>query len=853
MFKACLVVAFVCIASPVMAIDFTKQTLPGKWIERLVPEDLPALKFPEYFNDLDKARAQMQAGRYRLALVTLAEAKDVDPVEAALVRATSLATLGRIDAALEAMKNGKVAADPRAIVLHAQILSGQGKVTESIALLRDLIKAHADSLAGHYELGRACELAGDLPGAIAAYGWFVDEQRLLDKWQGNSGESVFDDAAAVTTIARAIDRWAGLTGGYQKNPGLHNALLNMFVKAYDVIDRGYEPAHVAAAEYYLSHDQKEEASKELEAALDANPNDITALRALGTISLETFNFDGLDTLIASMRAVDQNSVVADLLEGRNLLLQRRPQDAVEPIQRVLKKQPKNLEALGLLAGAYALQLEDQKAADVLKQVEQIDPDNASAYFEVAEQLGSMRQYPRSAEKYKVAIERQPNWTAPRNGLGLLYTQSGDEDDARVTLDAAHNLDPYNLATTNYLRLLDDLAKFSKAESDHFIVFYDAKADPLIPEYFGAYLESIYKDVCGDFHTEPKVKTYIEVFPTHDAFSVRTTGSPWIGTVGASTGRVIALVSPRKGKFTMGTFNWAQVLRHEYTHTVTLAATDNRIAHWLTEGLAVLEEKSPLQWPWVPMLYNAVSKHEMFAMRNLTWGFVRPKKPADRQLAYAQSYWICTYIDQTYGRDAILKMLEAFKDGKSEDDAFKVALGKGEDDFQEEFFKWCEKQIASWGYDPETSKKVEDLKPKAEDLLDSRQYKEALPAWEELQKLRPMDQVPHMRLASIYLHLKRTDDAVKQLEALDAVELKDNRYAKAIARIYRDANEPEKAVKYAKQAVYIDPYDDAAHELLATLYEKTSNETGLSREKRVIDVIKEWRALQRQQDENRMSQ
>ena len=41
---------------------------------------------------------------------------------------------------------------------------------------------------------------------------------------------------------------------------------------------------------------------------------------------------------------------------------------------------------------------------------------------------------------------------------------------------------------------------------------------------------------------------------------------------------------------MGTFNWAQVLRHEYTHTVTLGATDNRIAHWMTEGLAVLEEQ-----------------------------------------------------------------------------------------------------------------------------------------------------------------------------------------------------------------------------------------------------------------------
>src|SRR5205823_4569242 len=138
--------------------------------------------------------------------------------------------------------------------------------------------------------------------------------------------------------------------------GLHNLLLNMFVKVYDVIDRGYEPAHVAAAEYYLNHDDKDQAAGELEQALKANPNDVAALRLLGTISIDTFNFDGVDELISNIRSVDRNSIVADLLEGRNLLLQRRPFDAVEPIQRVLKQQPKNLEALGLLAGAYALQL-----------------------------------------------------------------------------------------------------------------------------------------------------------------------------------------------------------------------------------------------------------------------------------------------------------------------------------------------------------------------------------------------------------------------------------------------------------------------------------------------------------------
>ena len=38
------------------ADDFVRETVPQKWIEPFVPEDLPELKYPAYFNDLDKAK-----------------------------------------------------------------------------------------------------------------------------------------------------------------------------------------------------------------------------------------------------------------------------------------------------------------------------------------------------------------------------------------------------------------------------------------------------------------------------------------------------------------------------------------------------------------------------------------------------------------------------------------------------------------------------------------------------------------------------------------------------------------------------------------------------------------------------
>lgn len=835
---AALLLGAVALAGPAArASDIVSDSAPMKWIEPLLAEDLPELEYPKYFTGLDKAQAQQQAGRYKLSLITLKGLKDLKPdqaADAALVKGRALAALGRFDQALAAFSAAGAADDARVVVEKAQVLTELGRGDEALTLLLELVRKSPDSIAGHYWLGNVYEKRGEFDAAREQFAWFTkDPQNFLDKWKVGVRVPAFTKADEVTLIGRALDRWAALTQAYRNNPELDREILGIFVKAFDVIDREYYPARIAAAEYFLSHDQNEDALSQIKSVLAANPNELHALGLLGRMLVSGFDFDNADRAIASIRKVDAQSIAADLLEARNLMAQRRPQDAEPSVARVLAKQPKNLEGLGLLAAVNALQLKEDKVNEILKQVEGIDPKNATAYFEVAEQLDSMRQYPRAIEKYKVAVERAPWWTAVLNGLGLLYTQSGDEDKAREALERAHQLDPFNLRTTNYLALLDKMDKFARKESEHFVVIYDPRSDSVIPEYFTDYLESVQSQVCSAFQHTPEVKTYIEVFPTHEAFSVRTTGSTWLPTVGASTGRVIALVAPRTGKTTMGTFDWARVLRHEYTHTVTLGATDNRIAHWFTEGLAVYEEHSPVPWEWVPMLYNAVSKKQLFPLDKLTWAFVRPKRPIDRQLAYAESYWICQYVEETYGHASILKMLELMRHADRQEDVFPKVTGKSIPQFMTEFQAWAEKKISTWGYDKESTEKYEQLVKQGEELVKNRQYEEAAKVWEQVVKLRPVDQLPHQRLAGLYAALKDHKKEIEEFEILSKVELKDNRFSKRIARLFRDDGDMENAGKYALESVYINPYDIGAHEILAEVCEKTNNAKGLERERRVI--------------------
>jgi tetratricopeptide (TPR) repeat protein len=818
------------------------QTVPGRWIRSVLPENVPPPNYPDYDKGvlLEEARAQVFSGQYRRALVSLEKVTKGKPTDITIMRGQALLALGRFDQALTALGDAAVSGDPAVQILRSRVQEAQGDFSGAIETINGVISQKPDLIESHFRLGQYQEDVGNIPAATAAYGWFTsDPHNLLAKWQSDA-ES-FTSAEDVTYLGRALDRWAVLDRQYQKDSSLHNTILNMFVKAYDIIDRDYWPAHAAAAEYFMAHDETDQFTQELRQALNANPNDIDCLNLLGAFQYSQFNFAGVETAIERMRGVDENSNDADVLEAENDLLQQLPKRAVAAAQRVLSRQPKHIAALGLLAAADAMLLNDDDSAAVLKQVDLIDPNNYQAYLEIADVLGLMRQYPRAEAMYKIAVERAP-WSAPAlNGLGLLYTQSGDEDSARKVMESARIIDPFNLKTTNYMRLLDEMEHFAKVETTHFIVKYDADSDPIVPEYFSDYLESIYPQVCGAYGFEPKEKTLIEVFPTHDAFAVRTTGGPWLATVGASSGRLIALTTPRKGAKTLGTYNWTKVLRHEFTHTVTLGLTENRIAHWFTEGLAVQQEHYPVRWEWVPLLYNAVTKNKLLLMDELNWGFIRPRIPSDHDLAYAESSWICQYIEETYGHQAILDMLEQFRIGKDQDEVFRVAVHRDQTQFFGEFQSWCQKQVAGWGYDDETTAKYGLLRAEAEGLIKSKDSAKAVVDYEEIAKLRPADLYPHQRLAGLFLSLNQSEKAAAQLDIMDTLEQSNDAYALAAGRIYLQMGKLDEAAKRAQLAVFIDPYDSKSHKLLADVDEKLGNSNEMQREQRVITELEQWQA------------
>ncbi|HEV2295612.1 MAG TPA: tetratricopeptide repeat protein [Tepidisphaeraceae bacterium] len=812
--------------------------MPRKWIEPLVPEKLPELKHPEYFEALDKAKAQLSAGRYKLALATLHTAKDVDPLEAALVRGAALNALGRTDEALAVLSAEGVANAPRVQVLRAQVLADIGKAGEAIALLQAHLQAHPTSIAGHYHLGAISETVGDIATATAAYQWFFEEpQRFLDKWLGED-PTAFESAEDVTLIGRAIDRHATLTGGYRNNHDLHNIVLNMFVRAYDVIDRGYVPAHVAAASYFVTHDDKHRATQELEAVLKANPNEPEALELLGRIAIDEHNYGEALNAADALRNVNPNSASADILEIHALLRGDRSSRVSDIVQRLLSKRPRNLEALALAAAAAMARNDDAARDQYLQRADSVAPGSALALATLANVLTDIHRHDAAKAYSAVAVERAPLWPLPRHQLGKLHMQLAEEEEARAQFEAAYELDPFNVATVNYLRLLDDMKGYARVETPNFVIVFDPQYDAVMGEYLGDFMEFVHGEVTEHFAYAPKRKTVLEVFPTTDSFSVRTAGIPGAETYGAAFGPVITAVAPRAGA-TMGPFNFARVLRHEFTHVINLAQTDYRCPRWLTEGLATWQEGVPFRFAFVPkQIYDVVTKGKLAPIADLSGTLLRGESKIGGEMMYMQGFWVGRFITEKYGHDALLKLLEGYRLAKSDDDAFRHGIGKPTTEFDGEFAAWAKEQVKDWGYDPATEAKFDELARSGEELIAAGAFEQATDVWLQANKLQPMNPLPHRRLAGLHIRQGNPRDALPHLKAFLPLELAENRYAKAIARIYRDLGEMDNAVKYGMEAVYVNPYDADGHELLIELYEKTGNQDGIAKEKRVLAMLEE---------------
>ena len=380
----------------------------------------------------------------------------------------------------------------------------------------------------------------------------------------------------------------------------------------------------------------------------------------------------------------------------------------------------------------------------------------------------------------LAAAADPNRADAPLGLGMLYMQIGRETEAKSLFDTAFAADPFNVRADNMLKVLGHLASYSSIDSGHFSVVIDPTQDELLGRYMSKYLESVYATLTTRFGYSPPGKTKIEILKNHQWFSGRTVGLPFVPTIGACTGTVIALASPRA---TRVPFNWARVLTHELVHVITLQQTEFNIPHWYTEALAVESEGFPRPQEWNRLLLERVPKRsKLLNLDNINLGFIRPNEPDDRQMAYCQAQLYARYMLKRFGKDALIKMLSAYRRGlttdRAIDDCFQVTKAdfeKGYLAYLDEVIKTIRTRVSEEPVKMSVLERQLKEKPEDPDLNAQMAYehwarrdlKEARPFAEKALELKPHHPLASFVKAQLLVTIGDEDAALVILEpALD---------------------------------------------------------------------------------------
>ncbi|MDP6417676.1 MAG: hypothetical protein QGG54_22055, partial [Gammaproteobacteria bacterium] len=212
------------------------------------------------------------------------------------------------------------------------------------------------------------------------------------------------------------------------------------------------------------------------------------------------------------------------------------------IDRVLETNPVSLPAQTLAAGMAALR-DDQATFDRLADdVAAQSPGNGRFYADIADVYAKNYRFSEAVELAKKAVNTDPRYWQGYTILGMNLIRLGREEEGRTHLEYSFDKDPFNIWTSNMLKVFDTLETFATRSSDHFVVRMPKRDASVLWPYLSEILEESWETLSSKYGFEPAAPVLIELFDNKNDFAVRSLGLPDIGPlVGICFGRVITLV------------------------------------------------------------------------------------------------------------------------------------------------------------------------------------------------------------------------------------------------------------------------------------------------------------------------
>jgi len=729
--------------------------------------------------DLGQARRLELAGNYAEAAEIYVAAAEEFPLISTLGHARCREAVGNVEQAEQILKRSleTLGNDPGGAPIAgrlAQLRFDQGRYSEARKNVDWALNRDPNALLARWIAAELARVTGHLDEADDGYRWLVDYYNRHDV-------RAPDDLRIIALAAAQFARW------HRQSDQFTFLINDLFPEVLERED-AYWPAHYESGVLFREKYNQAEAQKSLDAAVKLNPNAAEVHAARAALYLQNYNLEQAATAITRALECNPRLIEAHRLRADLLMANFEVAEAAEELETTLKLNPVSEETLGRLAAAYVVldgyaeNLSGTRVGHMIDEVTTRNPHAGRFFLLLAHVLEERRKFDAAERFFREALERLPQLIGPRSGLGMLYMRIGREDEARVLFNEAFEIDPFNVRISNMLKVLEVLDGFTTLETEHFLIRHDPAKDKILARYMGRYLEEIYPRLCSQFGYEPAGKSLFEIFSTarhtsgHGWFSARMIGLPSVGTVGACAGPMVALTSPNDMK---QTFNWAQVVKHEFVHVINLQQTDFNIPHWYTEALAVWNEGYPRPQTWNNLLAERVPRGDVFTLDNLNLGFIRPKSDLDWQMAYCQAELYADYMLEAFGETAPAKLLEAFRTCVSNEaaigQAFDVSLETFESGYSDYLKRVVQTLSSGTAVKQLSEAELQELLSKEPDNADAlaqmavkklgrREYPQARRLARQVLKTDPKHQLANYVIARLYLVTGQGREAIKVLVA-----------------------------------------------------------------------------------------
>ncbi len=769
-------------------------------------------------------------------------AKDSKPAAPALVGVSrTWQAEGEYAKALEAI-NGGLKQEPKSAELlaaKAQILYSTGKWDEALASAEAANKAEKESFLARWVKSQILRDSGKLDEADEEMRWFVRTYTA----RSNNDDDIKDPDQLLLVGQAGLERarWHHLTEQFK-------FILNTIYVDALKFDENLWQAEYLAGMMLLEKYNRPEATKAFDNALKINPRAAEAFVGKGMVALQTLEIKDAEGFVEQALKINPHLTSALRLQADVFLLGGNLTASLKSLDDALAINPREEATLARKAAIHLMRKQKPEFQAVVAEVDKFDAKPGDFYRELATCLEDHKFYNDAEGYFRKAIELREKLPGPKSGLGTLYMRLGNEKEARKLLDEAFQADPFNVRVANMRKVLKHLEKYSTKETAHYILKFDPKHDPILAEFFAEYLEEVHKVLVKDFNYEPQGKILVELFNNHEMFSGRVVALPDLHTIGACTGRMMAMCSPTATAL-QHPFNWGRVVRHELVHIFNLAQTDFQVPHWLTEGLAVRNEQMARPPLWSRVLRDATDNNELLTLETIQLGFVRPRSANQWTLAYCQSQLYVDYLVKTYGVEAIGKMLNAFRDGLDNAGAIHKVCGIDKATFEKGYQKFlagitdkippsrskAEKALTLAELEKAVEKNPDDLDLSAKlagEYLRRRQTAEARKLADKVleeKKTHPLASVVKARLLEM---VKEREMAIGLLEAAAKDNPDDTKVNAELARFYKESKELTKSAELYERCRTLDPLSSEYLTQLKTLY------TELEKKDKLVDVLTE---------------